>query len=482
LFLAGSQVQQLVKYEVVDGLAVMEGDIVLGPASTLPLRLGLPWAPATNVKSAVALSNRSHLWPRSEIPYVIDRSVSPSMIDGINWAIAQLNTTPLRVRPRTASDNDYVVFVDSGTGSGCSSYVGRIGGPQEIQTADCGKGSLIHEILHAAGFYHEQSRGDRDAYVTIVWDEIAPGYEDNFEKRDGRGQDIGPYDYSSIMHYSSHAFSRSGRPTIIPKVPNAKIGQREGLSDGDRAAIAELYGNGPGPGPSPTPPTPTPPPTPPTPPSPPAPPMPWNGSFAGNYTSNRGNVACAQSGTVVNCQYPGGVLFCSANNTQLDCGWTGGGQGRATFQRQPNGVLAGTWGDFFSNNSRGQWDLVPVGGPQPAPPPSPQPKPQPQPQPPPSGSTSLTGDYASTRGPMTCTDAGATVSCTFREPTGLAGRLDCTKDATGRELSCTWVTLLPPASGRAVFTRRSPTERNLTGTWGYFNATSGGGVWEATGQ
>jgi len=485
LFLAGSQVQQLVKYEIVNGLAVMEGDIILGPANTLPLRLGLPWAPATNVRSAVALANRSHLWPNGEIPYVIDRSVSASKVEAINWAVSQLNTTALRVRPRTASDNDYVVFVDSGPGNGCSSWLGRVGGPQDIEVAECTRGSIIHELLHAAGFYHEQSRGDRDAYITIAWNEIAPGFEDQFEKRDGRGQDIGPYDYESIMHYSAYAFSRSGRPTIIPKDPKAKIGQRENLSAGDRAAIAELYGPPSGPTPPtppPSPPAPTPPnPTPPSP-TPPAP-TPWNGSFAGNYTSNRGNVTCTQSGNVVNCQYPGGVLFCAANNAQLDCGWTGGGQGRATFQRQANGVLAGTWGDFFSNDNRGQWDLVPAGSPQPSPSPAPQPQPQPQPSPSPGpGSTSLTGNYASTRGPMACTDAGTTVTCSFREPTGLNGRLDCTKDATGRELSCTWVTLLPPASGRAAFTRRSATERHLTGTWGYFTAASGAGVWEATPQ
>ena len=56
------------------------------------------------------------------------------------------------------------------------------------------------------------------------------------------GRDIGPYDYGSIMHYTTDAFSRTGRPTIITKVPNTPIGQREGLSALDRAAITQLYG------------------------------------------------------------------------------------------------------------------------------------------------------------------------------------------------------------------------------------------------
>ena len=68
----------------------------------------------TNVKSAVALANKSHLWPRSEIPYQIDNTVSQEMIGYINWAIAHVNQTELKLRPRTAADNDYANFNASG--------------------------------------------------------------------------------------------------------------------------------------------------------------------------------------------------------------------------------------------------------------------------------------------------------------------------------------------------------------------------------
>lgn len=495
LFLPGATARQFVTYQVVDGMAVMEGDIELGPAESVALRYALPRPAQYGVKGAVALSANSYLWPKGEIPYVIDASVSAAQRKNIQWAIAHVNETELTVRPRSNSDNDYVVFRDSG--SGCRSYLGRIGGAQNIQLASCGRGSIIHEILHAAGFYHEQSRGDRDEFVTIMWDEISPGHKANFEKRGSNGQDIGAYDYSSIMHYSAKAFSSSGAPTIVTKKTGAKIGQREGLSNGDKAAIAVLYGSGtpapapPAPTPTTTPPAPTPttaPPTPtPAPPTAPAPTASWNGSFAGEYTSNRGNVSCKHSGASVSCQYPGGLLLCTAQGAQLNCWWSGGGQGRALFTRRSDGVVAGTYGDQWSAQSRGKWELIPTGGgtaptTQPAPTNKPPPT-SPPPAKPPAGGASLSGNYSSTRGPMACTESPATLTCSFSPAFGVQGRLDCNKDASGLHLSCGWTTFFPqPGTGRAVLSRKSTSERNLSGTWGYFFSHTGGGTWTATGQ
>lgn len=37
-----------------------------------------------------------------------------------------------------------------------------------------------HEVLHALGFLHEQSRYDRDNFVRIILDNILKGIIDNF--------------------------------------------------------------------------------------------------------------------------------------------------------------------------------------------------------------------------------------------------------------------------------------------------------------
>lgn len=64
----------------------------------------------------------------------------------------------------------------------CWSFLGQTGGSQtlSLQTPGCmWSGVAAHELMHALGFVHEQSRSDRDQYVTIMWKNIMPGQGEN---------------------------------------------------------------------------------------------------------------------------------------------------------------------------------------------------------------------------------------------------------------------------------------------------------------
>ncbi|KAJ7393766.1 hypothetical protein OS493_003425 [Desmophyllum pertusum] len=130
-------------------------------------------------------------------------------------------------------------------GGSCFSEVGRTGDKQYISIAPhCwNAGDVAHEIAHALGFYHEQSRPDRDEYVTINWDNIVESEKVNFAKYgpsriDSLGVD---YDYNSLMHFEETAFSKNGQPTIIPKQAGVTIGQRDGPSALDIKQMNLLY-------------------------------------------------------------------------------------------------------------------------------------------------------------------------------------------------------------------------------------------------
>eukprot|EP00063_Salmo_salar_P082205 XP_014057040.1 PREDICTED: meprin A subunit beta-like [Salmo salar] len=128
------------------------------------------------------------------------------------------------------------------------SYIGRTFPNGQVVNIgqNCGIIAIVeHELLHALGFWHEQSRYDRDEYVTIVNENILEGYQNNFNKySENDTTTLGtPYDYYSVMHYSKDAFTNGNGSTIITKQPEFQevIGQRLEMSSNDVLKLNRMY-------------------------------------------------------------------------------------------------------------------------------------------------------------------------------------------------------------------------------------------------
>ncbi|XP_042871755.1 zinc metalloproteinase nas-4-like isoform X1 [Penaeus japonicus] len=216
-----------------------QGDIILSPSD--PAFSAMNDAAAPGLRNAMA--DMSRRWPNGVIPYVISSSYNTNERATIAMAIAQYHEkTCLRLVPRTI-ERDYIHILK---GDGCSSSVGRVGGAQKVSLGPgcLYVGIVMHELMHVAGFWHEQSRQDRDNYITINKLNVQHGMWYNFAKYSwDKIQTLGVgYDTGSIMHYGPYAFAKDrSRPTIIPRQTGVEIGQRIGFSTKDILKLQKMY-------------------------------------------------------------------------------------------------------------------------------------------------------------------------------------------------------------------------------------------------
>lgn len=190
-------------------------------------------------------NNRNHrLWPNGIIPYQISKSLQRHRSTIIHAMRKIEQTTCISFQQRQLVHRDYLHLTN---GDGCHSIVGRLGGRQTVSLGNgCHDlGSVIHELCHAIGLYHEHMRYDRDHYLQIHWSNIQPEMMEQFVKIPiSEYNPANHFDYNSIMIYGSKAFSKNGGPTMIPRDRRIKLREsysKRSLSQADITNINALY-------------------------------------------------------------------------------------------------------------------------------------------------------------------------------------------------------------------------------------------------
>ncbi len=214
-------------------LFVIEGDIIVAPANT-------------DGGKAASLRGFGHdrlleRWPNGVIPYSFDAGITDEQRESVALAIAHYHDKTRILFVEAGADDGHSTRLIFRPIGGCASYVGRTDlEEQDIFIENCSTGSIIHELAHVIGLYHEHTRRDRDNFITVKFDDVIERNRGNFEILTANTAHYGDYDYGSIMHYGEYFFSRNGNKTI--EAPDGiNIGQRDGLSGLDIATINRMY-------------------------------------------------------------------------------------------------------------------------------------------------------------------------------------------------------------------------------------------------
>lgn len=195
-----------------------------------------------------AVADRKFVWDYGVVPYDILSIDTTAVLDqfaigSIKAAMRQWenSTCIVFIERNSVEHKDFIRFIKRDAECGCCSNVGKQGGGQEVAIGDCqATESIVHELGHAIGFYHEHERPDRDDYIEIIQKNVERSiWMRQYEKVSSKEIDTfgEPYDFDSIMHYDPYFVKpKKGKNGIVPK-----LGYNIRLSDADIRKANKLY-------------------------------------------------------------------------------------------------------------------------------------------------------------------------------------------------------------------------------------------------
>lgn len=222
-------------YQVVNGHAIWDGDVGLGPAERIASTPEQVLRARGGAKAGPSLSlhyDGTRWWSGSPAVIPVRRVYNPG---NLTAALSQIEQQVPGVDfvPWNGQYHHIVVYY----GNGANYYNGCYNGACEIYigSGTASKQLIMHEFGHGLGFQHEQKRCDRNSYLRML--DANPYAQFAIECA---WAELGGYDLNSIMHYNSREF---GRLHFTDWSGNEVCGYwcRTTLSPGDVSAWRTLY-------------------------------------------------------------------------------------------------------------------------------------------------------------------------------------------------------------------------------------------------